>query len=110
MKKIILLFFVLTTIVQKTFSQELVGAGQTYATLKAAFDDINAGNLTGAIELQITSSTTSATDAALNASGVGFVSYSSIKIYPVGIGGYTIDENIVNNNNIGCFSCHWRTM
>lgn len=95
MKKIILLFFVLTTIVQKTFSQELVGAGQTYATLKAAFDDINAGNLTGAIELQITSSTTSATDAALNASGVGFVSYSSIKIYPVGIGGYTIDENIV---------------
>ena len=75
---------------------ELVGAGQYYPTLKSAFDDINAGNLTGAIELQITSNTTSPTNAVLNAAGAGFASYSTIKIYPTSPG-LIVDENIVLN-------------
>ena len=73
---------------------ELVGTGQYYPTLKSAFDDINAGNLTGAIELQITSNTTSPTDAILNAAGAGFASYSTIKIYPTSPG-LIVNENIV---------------
>lgn len=60
-----------------------VGAGQTYTTLKAAFDDINAGMLYDDIELQITSSITETISPSLNNSGVGSAYYTSITIYPI---------------------------
>ncbi|MCX6266818.1 MAG: hypothetical protein NTW16_05600, partial [Bacteroidetes bacterium] len=59
------------------------GTGADYATLKAAFDAINAGTIkTGAIILQITGSTTESASAVLNASGTGSASYTSVLIYP----------------------------
>jgi len=45
------------------------GGGANYPTLKAAFDAINAGSVTGAITLQLTGSTTETATAQLNASG-----------------------------------------
>lgn len=55
--------------------------GADYSTLKSAFDDINAGAVTGDIELHLISNTTEASTAVLNASG-GMSSYSSILIKP----------------------------
>ncbi len=45
---------------QQSVSQTIVtvGTGGNYTTLKGAFDDINAGSITGNIILQITTSTT----------------------------------------------------
>lgn len=80
-----------------TYAQTMVGAGQTYTTLKAAFDDINNGTLTGNIELQITSSITETQLATLNASGSGFASYNNVVIYPIGAG-YTI-SNVSNTGD-----------
>ena len=57
-------------------AQTLVGTGQTYPTLKSAFDDINNGTITGNIVLQITSSITESALASLNSSGSGSASYS----------------------------------
>jgi hypothetical protein len=79
--------------VQNTFAdvtKTIGGPGTTptpdYATLKAAFDAINAGTLkTGVITLQITGSTTETASAALIASGTGSASYSAVLIYPTGI-------------------------
>ena len=68
------------------------GAAGTYATLKLAFDDINNGVLTGAITLQLTSGTTEAATASLNASG-GSANYSSVKIYPT-VSGLTINGSV----------------
>ena len=63
-----------------------VGAGGTYPTLKAAFDDINAGagGLTGAIQLDVVGDTADTTPAVLNASGSGGASYTSVLIQPSG--------------------------
>jgi hypothetical protein len=61
-----------------------VGTGQTYTTLKAAFDAINAGSITGAITLQINANCAETVAAVLNASGTGSASYTSINIYPTG--------------------------
>ncbi|MCC7030918.1 MAG: T9SS type A sorting domain-containing protein [Chitinophagaceae bacterium] len=88
MKKIIT-FLILALVSNFIQAQTLVGIGQSYPTLKSAFDDINNGTLTGNIEWQITSSITETTVASLNASGTGFASYSSVAIYPTGAG-YTI--------------------
>ncbi len=57
--------------------------GADYATLKAAFADINAGTLTGDVTLQIIANTTEATTAVLNGSGTGAANYTSVLIYPV---------------------------
>jgi len=70
-----------------------VGTGGNYPTLKAAFDAINAGNLTGAVTLQIISSTTETATASLNASGTGLANYTSVLIYATGAG-YTIAGNL----------------
>ena len=67
-----------------------VGPSSTYKTLKAAFDAINSGAIQGQITLQITGSTTETASAVLNASGTGSASYTSVLIYPTGIGPYTI--------------------
>ena len=74
--------------------QTEVGSGKTYTTLKAAFDAINAGTLTGDVVLQITSSTTESASAVLNVSGSGSASYTSVTIYPTGTGGYTISGSL----------------
>jgi len=70
-----------------------VGTSGNYTTLKAAFDAINNGTITGSITLQITSNTTESATAALNASGTGSASYSSISIYPTGLG-YSISGSL----------------
>lgn len=80
-------FFVFFTI-QSTLAQTIktVGTGGDYTTLKAAFDAINAGSITGAIELQIISNTTETATAVLNASGSGSSSYTDVKVYPTSSG------------------------
>jgi len=59
------------------------GPGSDYTTLKQAFDAINSGQLTGGIVLQITGNTTETVTAALNRSGTGAASYTSVLVYPV---------------------------
>ncbi|AWA29764.1 hypothetical protein HYN48_06555 [Flavobacterium magnum] len=61
-----------------------------YATLKAAFDAVNAGTHTGVISIYIGGNTTEAAIASLNASGSGSASYTSMSIVPVGGGARTI--------------------
>lgn len=55
-----------------------------YATLKDAFDAINAGTHTGALTVQIAGDTTETASASLNASGSGAASYTSVSITPTG--------------------------
>ncbi len=63
-----------------------VGTGGNFTTLKAAFDAINAGTITGDIELQITTNVTETATPTLYQSGYtgagGTSSYSSVKVYP----------------------------
>lgn len=62
-----------------------------YATLKAAFDAINAGTHTGAITIDVVADTAEGTTSAvLNASGVGSASYTSITMSPCGGAARTI--------------------
>lgn len=66
-------------------SNETVTVGTTgasYSTLKAAFDAINDGTLTGSVTIQIITSTTETATATLNDSGVGASFYSNVHIYP----------------------------
>lgn len=64
-----------------------IGAtGGDYTTLKAAFDAINSGVLTGTITLQVIDNTTETTTAVLNASGTGSASYTSVIVYPTATG------------------------
>src|SRR5687768_16550272 len=58
--------------------------GGSYATLQAAFDAINAGTHTGAATVEIVGVTTETATAALNASGTGSASYTSVVISPSG--------------------------
>lgn len=53
-----------------------------YGLLKMAFDAINAGTHTGALEMRITGNTFEKENNFLNASGTGSSSYSSLLIYP----------------------------
>jgi gliding motility-associated-like protein len=96
-----LLFLTITSVNAIT---RTIGGGGDYATLKAAFDAINAGAITGAIELQVQGNTTEAATPVLNASGSGAASYSSIKVYPTVTGlsitgnfDMTVDLNGANN-------------
>jgi gliding motility-associated-like protein len=66
-----------------------IGGGGDYATLKAAFDAINSGAITGSIILQIQGNTTENSTTVLNASGSGSASYTDITIYPT-VTGLTI--------------------
>jgi hypothetical protein len=87
-----LLILVLMMAPGRGWGQTLVGSGQTYTTLKSAFDAINAGTLTGNVVLQITSNTTETATAALNATG-GSANYSTVTIYPAG-SGYTVSGSV----------------
>ncbi|MBS1593073.1 MAG: IPT/TIG domain-containing protein [Bacteroidetes bacterium] len=55
---------------------------QTYSTLKAAFDAINAGTHTGAIVININSNTSETAPSVLNSSGAGSASYTSVLVQP----------------------------
>jgi hypothetical protein len=79
---ILLLLFTSNSLVTSQTTKTIGATGADYATLKDAFDAINAGLLTGSITLQVVASTTETTSAVLNASGVGSASYSSVLIYP----------------------------
>lgn len=95
MKKIVLLM-VLATATMLSFAQNVTvnpGAG-SYATLKAAFDSINAGLHTGVIAVEIVGNTTETGAAVLNASGTGLASYTNITISPSGGAARTISGNI----------------
>jgi hypothetical protein len=73
-----------------------VGSGGDYATLKMAFDAINAGGITGNIELQLISNQTGiTTSAVLNESGVGGADYTAVAIYP------TVSNILLQGNLIG---------
>lgn len=76
-------------------SDATVGSGGNYTTLKAAFDAINSGTLTGPVVLRLISSTIETTTATLNASGTGLANYSSVNIYATGAG-YSISGNVAN--------------
>ncbi|MFZ4520777.1 MAG: T9SS type A sorting domain-containing protein [Bacteroidales bacterium] len=65
----------------------------TYYRLKDAFDKINSGTHTGALELRIKANTTETASALLNASGIGSANYTSLMIYPI-ISGITISGNL----------------
>jgi hypothetical protein len=69
--------------------------GADYTTLKAAFDAINAGTLTGTIQLNVTDNTTETTAAVLNASGSVSANYISINIKPSGSAARTISGSLV---------------
>ena len=69
-------------------------SGADYASLKDAFDAINAGSLTGAVTLQIINGGNpyGTTTATLNASG-GPANYTSVLIYPTSAGSYISCHN-----------------
>ena len=74
-----------------------VGAGGDYATLKAAFDAINSGALTGSVQLDVIGDTTETVTAVLNASGSGSASYTAVLIQPSGGAARTISGSISSN-------------
>ena len=61
------------------------GNNANYATLKDAFDAINAGTHTGVINIGVCGDTTETLPAVLNASGVGAASYTLVLITPTGV-------------------------
>jgi trimeric autotransporter adhesin len=67
----------------------------SYATLKLAFDAINAGTQGGGLAIGISASTSETAPAVLNASGSGSASYTSITISPTGGAARTISGAIV---------------
>lgn len=90
----------LTAILSQTsFAQNVTvnpGAG-SYATLKAAFDAINAGTHTGTITVNIVNNTTETASAILNASGSGAANYTTVTISPSGGAARTITGAIVGH-------------
>lgn len=66
----------------------------SYATLKAAFDAINAGTHKGTINISVYGNTTETASAVLNASGSGSASYTAINIKPAGGASRTISGAI----------------
>jgi len=74
--------------------------GGSYATLKAAFDAINAGTHTGAVTVDIVGNTTETVPAVLNASGSGAASYTSIVISPNGGAARTISGAIAAGSSL----------
>lgn len=79
------------------------GGTGSYSTLKAAFDDVNNGKLTGAVTIQIKASCIETVSAVLKASGTitagGTSNYTSIKIYPT-LANLSISGSIASGNLI----------
>jgi gliding motility-associated-like protein len=86
---ILLIFVVHTGII----AQPVTVGGSEYLTLQDAFTDINDGNLTGDIVLEIVASFTQGTAILYPSGYLGNSSYTSITIYPTGTG-YTISGNV----------------
>ncbi len=61
-------------------------SSSSYPSLKAAFDDINAGVFNGDINIEINDNLTESASCVLNASGAGDANYNSILIYPTSSG------------------------
>jgi hypothetical protein len=76
------------TVTASTGVVEVYATGGTaytaYTTVKAAFDAINAGTHTGAIQIAINANTSETATAVLNSSGAGAATYTSIKMFPTG--------------------------
>ena len=94
-----LLLLVISVFSTTAYSQVDVRAtggnlAQSYTTLKAAFDAINAGTHTGTITIGISASTAETASAILNGSGSGPASYTSILISPSGGGARSISGAI----------------
>ena len=64
-----------------------------YGLLRTAFEDVNAGTYTGALDVKIKHNTTETVSATLNASGSGSASYTSINMYPT-TNGLSITGNL----------------
>jgi parallel beta-helix repeat protein len=84
------------------FVTATVCTGGTYPTLKSAFDDINSGILTGAVQLDVIGDcaevpVVGAASMTLNASGTGSASYSSVLIQPSG----GAARNIIGSSTAG---------
>ena len=103
--QIILLVFLGLSFSLKTTAQITIGAS-SYTTLKAAFDDINAGVHTGSIAIVVSGNTTETASCILNESGNGSASYSDISITTTGgpwvitgalTAGHLIDLNGADN-------------
>jgi hypothetical protein len=71
-----------------------------YSTLKAAFDAINAGTHQGVITIGIFGNTTETATAALNASGTGSASFTTIGIQPAGGGARTISGAMATGTSL----------
>jgi len=89
MKRLVSLFafalcFMFTAISAMGQNVNVNPGGGSYATLKAAFDAINAGTHTGAVTVDIIGNTTETSMAILNASGTGAANYTSVTITPSG--------------------------
>jgi len=87
-----LLISIMYGILTGLYAQTPVGTGQTYSSLRTAFNAINNGVLRGNIVLRVTSNITETSSAVLNANGTGSASYSSVTIYPAS-SGLTITGN-----------------
>jgi hypothetical protein len=88
-KVILILLFAIcfqSGIAQVTLTATVGTSTGSFTTLKGAFDAINAGTHNGVVVIKINSSTTESASAALNASGSGSASYTSINIYPTTTG------------------------
>jgi hypothetical protein len=103
-KTLFLVLFALIAI-SKTNAQVTIGAS-SYTTLKAAFDDINAGLHNGSIAVSISGNTTETASCVLNESGMGAAAYTDIAISVVGgpfaitgalAAGHLIDLNGADN-------------
>ncbi|MCS6844663.1 MAG: hypothetical protein NZ528_10155 [Caldilineales bacterium] len=70
------------------------GSSAGYGTLKGAFDAINAGTHTGAIDVKINGNTTETAPAVLNASGSGSASYTAVTIGP-GNASVAVSGNVI---------------
>ncbi len=86
--KTLFLAFLAFLAINKANAQVTIGAS-SYTTLKAAFDDINAGVHTGSIAISISGNTTETASCILNESAMGAASYTDIAISVVG-GPHTI--------------------
>ncbi|HEX8737036.1 MAG TPA: Calx-beta domain-containing protein, partial [Pyrinomonadaceae bacterium] len=69
-------------------------APTAYATLKLAFDAINAGTHTGSINIEVCGNTTETASAVLNSGAVAPASYTDVTVRPVG-GARIIEGSIV---------------
>ncbi len=83
-KSIYIVTFLLISVKSFADGTFTVGANGNYVTLSSAISDLNDGQITGNIVLQITSDISETDSITINSSGTGACSYSSIRIEPTG--------------------------